>query len=283
MLKQSDVKSEQPGVFLEIVTRTFGGRPNMLAANMASLREQTSGDWVQTLLVDEERRGVAYANKQMRTLTPEARYLWLLDDDDLCIRPTLVAELAEIAQLNAPDVIFIRMDHGPKLGILPGGLQWGNRKLMHGHIGCSGFVVSRETWLRFRQCWGESYHGDFEFISVVAAGKDVRVYWHDCIASRVQRVSNGESEGRVTAMKYRANTDVRVLLGGRVLELVAGREYELDAPEAPDLVRAGYVTPVIAPVAPESAAVAPSERAVVPKATPKTEGKPKRAASKGAG
>jgi hypothetical protein len=260
---------------LEIVTRTFGGRPNQLAANMASLREQTSGDWVQTLLVDEERRGVAYANKQMRTLTPEGRYIWLLDDDDLCIRPGLVAELAEIAELNAPDVIFIRMDHGPRLGILPGGLQWGHRELHHGHIGCSGFVVRRETWLQFREHWGDSYHGDFEFISAVAADKTVRVYWHDCIASKVQRVSNGESEGERTAMKYKA---VNVLVGGRVLGLRQGETYEIESSDAGDMVRAGYLQPLVAKSAPEVAAVAPSEQAVVSLAAPKTlpKGKAKR-------
>lgn len=255
--------SEQSDVFLEIVTRTFMQRPNLLVANREALLAQTSDAWKQTLLVDYHRRGVIYANKAMRLFTPSGRYVWLLDDDDICIRPTLVQELQEIAQLNAPDVIFLRMDHG-ELGVLPDESQWGNRRLHHGHIGCSGFVVRDETWMAFRHNWGESYHGDFEFISAVAADKQVRVYWHDVIASRVQRISRGASEEEM-AVRYKANRDVRVLVSGRVAAMTAGQVYELLPQDAVELVRAGFVTPIV----PEVAAVAPSERAVAPKSKAK--------------
>lgn len=260
--------SGQSEVFLEVVTRTFGGRPTLLAANSASLQAQTSSAWTQTFVYDYARRGCPAANRSMAFFAPKGRYVWLLDDDDICIRPTLVAELQEIAQLNAPDVIFMRMDHGP-LGVLPGGLQWGNRRLHHGHIGVSAFVVSRDTWMQYREHWAEVYAGDYEFIKAVAAERTVRVYWHDVIASSVQRISRGATEEE-TAMRFRALQTVRVLIGGQVLELVSGREYEIRSPNAHDLVRAGYVTPIVAPeAAPETAAVEPSSQAVAPKAAKK--------------
>jgi hypothetical protein len=177
---------------LEIITRTYK-RPTLLAANEASLRAFTSRDWMQTKLIDETGRGVAWANVRLSAYVPEGRYVWVLDDDDICIRPTLVDELEEIATLNAPDVILMRMDHGP-LGVLPDAGQWGHRKVERGRIGVSSFIVARGVWQAFAGCWREQYDGDFDFIAAVLADKSVRIYWHDVVASRVQRISRGLPE-----------------------------------------------------------------------------------------
>jgi hypothetical protein len=101
------------------------------------------------------------------------------------------------ATLNAPDVILMRMDHGP-LGVLPGGAQWGQRALVRGQIGVSAFVVTGDIWRAFGACWAERYDGDYDFIAKVVANRTVQIYWHDVIASRVQRISRGQPE-QVTA------------------------------------------------------------------------------------
>lgn len=179
--------------FLEILTRHYTKRPNMLAANQASLATQTDADWVQTLLVDDVGRGVAWANANLGTVASRlvGDYIWILDDDDLCTCPTLVEELKQIVVLVAPDVIFLRMDHGP-LGVLPSDQDW-RKAPRWGGIGMSAFVVRRAIWQQHAHAWREVYEADYRFIDDVWQGQH-HVYWHDIVASRITRRSVGRPE-----------------------------------------------------------------------------------------
>lgn len=177
--------------FLEILTRTYR-RPKMLLLNQQSLWRQTDQDFTQTLLNDDVGRGVAWANKNLGEVAPllVGDYVFVLDDDDMLIRDTFIEELKQIVEAHDPDVIFVRMDHGPR-GILPDKM-WGIAP-KHSDIGSSGFVVKRQVWQRFSSKWNATYAGDYEFISAVFVGNP-KVYWHDVIASKVQRISVGAPE-----------------------------------------------------------------------------------------
>ncbi len=179
-------------MLLEVLTRSCS-RPRMLAANQESLRRQTSEDWIQTVLVDDIGRGVEWANQRLGAYAPmlAGDYIWVLDDDDLCTWPTLVEEIAEIVARENPDVIMLRMNHGP-LGVLPNDEHW-QRPPERGNIGVSAFVVRRELWQLHAKAWQATYDSDFDFIAAVLAGLP-RVVWHDVIASKVQRISRGEPE-----------------------------------------------------------------------------------------
>lgn len=178
-------------MFLEVITRTCN-RPALLAVNQASLQIQTCDDWTQTILADDMRRGMAFAQARLADFQPAGDYLWLLDDDDMCIRPELVEELKAIAAAHKPDVIMLRMDHGP-LGVKPEDEFW-RRPPVQGRIGCSAYVVRREVWLEHAQTWRTGqYWSDYLFIADVWRCNPV-VYWHDVIASQVQRISNGAGE-----------------------------------------------------------------------------------------
>lgn len=178
---------------LEVLTRCYQ-RPRMLAANMASLAAQTSRDYQQCLLVDKEGYGIAGAQQRLAAQAPHlvGDYIWILDDDDVCIHPTLVAELHQFAVLESPDVVMVRMDHGD-YGILPGPKHWGKRPVRTG-IGCSAYIVERHVW-QWHAAMFESgkYDADFDFIDAIWESKP-RVIWHDVIASRVQRISRGAPE-----------------------------------------------------------------------------------------
>jgi len=177
--------------FLEVITRCYR-RPNMLRENIASLQRQTDRDYQQVLLHDTVGRGVAWANEQLAQYTPEHAYVWVLDDDDMCIRPELVAELKAIAEECYPDVIMLRMDHAER-GVLPDDAYWGKAPAI-AHVGCSAYVVKLETWMAHRKAWHNGgYSADHSFIADVFASDPV-VYWHDVIASKVQRISLGEPE-----------------------------------------------------------------------------------------
>lgn len=179
--------------FLEILTRCCR-RPAMLAANQASLATLTSPDWTQSLLVDDVGRGIGWASQNMGAYAPHlvGDYIWILDDDDLCTCNTLVVELKAITRLYRPEVIMLRMDHG-EMGVLPDITTWRLRPQL-GHIGVSAYVVKRSTWQAHAGAWASArYESDFDFIDSIWRSNPV-VYWHACIASRVQRISRGMPE-----------------------------------------------------------------------------------------
>ena len=179
--------------FLEILTRCHK-RPNMLQRNIASIANQTDGDFIHTLLVDEQGVGVAGAWAKLRDYAPRLAgdYIWILDDDDECVRPSLVEDLKAIVAQHAPDVIMLKMDHA-QWGIKPSS-SWGKAP-MFGDIGCSAFVVRRDIWqLHAAEAWQETrYQSDYDFIASIFNG-GYTVAWYDVVASRVQRISKGEPE-----------------------------------------------------------------------------------------
>lgn len=178
---------------LEVLTRCYQ-RPKMLRHNIDSLLCQTCGDWQQTLLIDEVGRGVGWSYLELARYANELEgdYIWILDDDDMCIRNTLVNELAQIVESHNPDVIMIRMNHLER-GILPSH-TWGKLPKM-GDIGCSAFVVRRDIWathsIEFER---GDYSSDYHFIASVFDKPGLNVFWHDVIASQVQRISMGQPE-----------------------------------------------------------------------------------------
>ncbi len=178
--------------FLEVLTRT-NNRPHMLAANQASLAAQTDGDYIQTLLADDVGRGVGWSYENMAAYAPRlaGEWIWILDDDDLCIHPAFVAELRGIVQrAKAVDVVFVKMHHGP-LGVLPTARDWGNSPRMGG-IGVSAYIVRRDVWrAHARAMLPGCYTSDYQFIRAVW-DSGPRVVWHNVIASRVQRISHGK-------------------------------------------------------------------------------------------
>lgn len=184
--------------FLEVLTRCYK-RPVMLTCNRRSLTGQTSSDWAQTLLVDEVGQGIAESYRRMGKYAPNliGRYVWILDDDDECARFTLLAELKRIWEDHDPDVIMVRMEHGVngQSNILPDASHWQRTDLQRGDLGVSAFIVRRELWQKHAPVMVDqaAYAADFDFISAILADQP-RVYWHDVVASRVQRVSLGIPE-----------------------------------------------------------------------------------------
>lgn len=180
--------------FLEVLTRTFGQRPHLLRINQESLRRQTDPDWVQTLLIDDIGRGIDWASENLAAYAPHlvGEYIWILDDDDVCILPTLVAELKFIAAEHDPDVIMLRMDHGAGR-CLPGDDTWLCPPVL-GEIGCSAFVVKRAVWQAHASAMEHGhYASDYDLIAAIWKSQP-SVYWHDVVASRVMRQSFGRAE-----------------------------------------------------------------------------------------
>lgn len=226
--------------FLEVITRCCR-RPQMLAENKAAFERQTCRDFIQTFLVDDIGRGKVWAEDNLRESVQhfKGHYIWLLDDDDLCIRDTLVHELRAIAQLLSPDVIMVRMDHGP-LGVLPPDELWQQRP-QPGRIGGSAVIVRREAWQVHGEAWREGvYHSDFEFIDSLFRDGSLSIYWLDVVASKIQRISLGNPEGtmRVKATRSFVGSDGN----GHKHRVQVGQE--LDLPPGTDWLTKGFVVAV---------------------------------------
>jgi len=177
--------------FLEVLTRT-NGRPTMLERNRAGLMAQTDGDWTQTFLVDEIGRGVAWANQNLGRYAPNlvGDYIWVVDDDDECICPGFVAGLKTIVHKTACDVVMVRVDHGPSLGVMPRGRYWGSTPALT-HIGFPAFVVRRALWQACADSLAPKRLGADYYLIRAIWDRAPRVAWWDVVASRVQRISRG--------------------------------------------------------------------------------------------
>lgn len=166
--------------FLEVITRTFGKRPAMLARNAESLAQQTDPDYEHTIVMDAQARGVAWAVANLATIEATGEYVWVLDDDDLCCRPTLIAELKAITKDIQPDVIMVRAYHG-NFGKLPSDANWQQRPVL-ANVGTSCYIVRSDVWNAHRNAWVERYDGDFWFIDHLWDA-ECSFYWHDYTAA----------------------------------------------------------------------------------------------------
>lgn len=179
--------------FLEVITRYYK-RPNLLAANVRSLAEQTDRDYTQVILSDPDGRGIEWSYRNMAAYADKLTgdYIWILDDDDMCIRPSLIEDLKAIVSQHGPDVIMLRMDH-KQWGVKPS-FSWQQPPQL-GDIGCSAYVVKRHIWQHHSRLWLEHgrYQSDYDFISSVFDG-GYNVAWYDVVASRVQAISKGQPE-----------------------------------------------------------------------------------------
>lgn len=149
--------------FLEILTRTIPGREWLLERCQESVGLLRDPDYVQRVIRDEKVRGVSWANRNYATIEAVGEWVWLLDDDDLCSDADLIAKLRWVIAKENPDVILMRTVHG-RWGVLPDRERWGQRPVM-GHIGPSCLAVKGAVWNAYRDCWTETYAGDFWFIN----------------------------------------------------------------------------------------------------------------------
>lgn len=180
--------------FLEILTRHCD-RPGLLKRNQESLAAMTSHDWTQTLLIDDEGRGVPWANANLGEYAPHlvGDYVWILDDDDVCTCPELVDELKAIVAASAPHVIVVRGQIA-HLETVPDDRHWKSFP-QRGQISMSSLVVRRDVWQRCAHALTAKIAADVDFaqeiFSVVPAE---RIHWHDRQAFAVDRISAGARE-----------------------------------------------------------------------------------------
>lgn len=179
-------------MLLSIITRTFNGRPAGMRRLVKSLAAQTSQDFEHILLVDDKRRGVEWANANIKRVTPDVHgdYVMILDDDDYLIDSDFVRLLSAQVE-GSPEVVVIKMDMGNGL-FLPADADWGRRPI-HSRIAVSSHVTRRDVFIEHAPDFGLKYDGDFDYIDAVwKCGHEFK--WWNRVVSKVGEVSHGKSE-----------------------------------------------------------------------------------------
>jgi hypothetical protein len=178
-------------MLLEVLTRTHK-RPKALERNRKSVANLPSSLYRHVIFEDAAGVGIGATYDAFAAYTPVGEWVWILDDDDECILPTLAHWVKTISQEKPEvDVIMVKMDHGSELGILPDDSTW-RWGVAEGKQGCSSFIVRRHTWQQCKHAFTPGhYASDWTFIKAVF-DSGAMVHWLDKVASRTQ---NGRHMG----------------------------------------------------------------------------------------
>lgn len=190
-------ESELVKPFVTFFTRTFGGRPTMMARCVQSIEEQDDPRWEHVILMDEKRRGIKYADGQFeRNLHRiNGAYVFVVDDDNALATPHFVSWLWDVVQREGePDVVMFRCNYDD-LGVLPQPGDWGQYP-QHGRISPFNCIVKSGLFRQAVHVWteGEPYKADYDFLKALFDRTD-RIYWFDSEPlALVQRRSCGQPE-----------------------------------------------------------------------------------------
>lgn len=184
---------------LAIVTRVHPQRPNMLRRCVESVEAQTSQDYVHILLRDDPTSrgyGKHNANRSFAKLKKiPARYVMVLDDDDMLIDQDFTGDFKEVVGLHQfPTIVFLKgIVH--RLGILPRPGYWG-KPPVYGQIASFCSVVRCDVWFRHIRAFGrKELGGDHCFIRTCYNNTDpgTHLWWNRIIAQT--QAGPGRSKG----------------------------------------------------------------------------------------
>lgn len=150
--------------FLSFYTPTYR-RPRGLIRCMASVQAQSAHARIQHLIVPDY-AGVGLVTALFEwpaRYAPclEGEYIHFLCDDDELETPTVVAELAQLAEDHGyPDVLIVQSTKG-HLGTLPYE-PYGPPVCGRIDLGC--VVTRRDVWLQHVQDYGKRYEGDYDHV-----------------------------------------------------------------------------------------------------------------------
>ena len=180
---------------LAIMTRVHPQRPNMLKKCVESVQAQTSEDYTHILHYDDKTvvgYGKRSANRAFAKIKDiPAKYVMVLDDDDMLIDPEFVEDFATMIETKKilfsriPEIVFFKgIIH--KLGALPRPAYW-KKPPVYGQIGSFCFASRRDVWLKYITSFGmRELGGDYSYISTAYRNTKDHVWW-DRIVARTQK------------------------------------------------------------------------------------------------
>jgi glycosyltransferase involved in cell wall biosynthesis len=171
---------------LAIVTRVHPERPNMLRRCVESVNAQ-EGDGYIHILHRHDKSGRGYgkwnANKSLAAISDiPAKYVMVLDDDDMLIKQDFVREFSGIVDGKNPEIVFFK-GNVHKLGVLPRPAFW-KRPPVYGQIASFCLAVRHDVWMKHIKEFGRrELGGDFCFISACYRNTKDHLWWDVVVAA----------------------------------------------------------------------------------------------------
>jgi len=183
---------------LAFITRVHPSRPNMLKQCVESVNAQTSTDFIHILHRHDASKagyGKWNANKSLAAIKDiPARYVMVLDDDDMLIKRDFVEGFKTVIDGREPEIVFFKgIVH--KLGTLPRSAFWGKAPV-YGQIASFCSAVRRDVWMRHIKEFGRrELGGDFCFISACYCNTKDHLWWDAVVAATQKGPGRAKGEG----------------------------------------------------------------------------------------
>lgn len=179
---------------IAFITRVHPSRPKMLRVCIESIKSQSSNDWVQYFQRDPTKGyGIEGANKALALVKNiDARYVMVLDDDDMLVYEDFVKEFSNLVHGIDADIVFFK---GKVEGmfVFPLPDVW-RRRPIRTRIASFNFAVRREIWEKYINVWGKPHSGDGYFIIKCYENTKRHLWWDKLIAKTQSTPGHGRGE-----------------------------------------------------------------------------------------
>lgn len=173
---------------IAFITRVHPKRPNMLKKCIESIKAQTSDDYIHIIFRDDESKegyGVSNADKSLMKIKGiDARYVMVLDDDDMLAYPDFVKEFKTIVDKSAVDIVFFKGEIDGRA--IPRSDVWEKAPVIC-KIGSFNFAVGLGIWMKYIHAWNPIKGcADYRFIAHCYDNTE-KHFWFDRVVAKTQK------------------------------------------------------------------------------------------------
>lgn len=181
---------------IAFITRVHPQRPEMLKACIDSVKMQTDNNYVHVIYRDDTTKdgyGILLANQSLvGAPAMDARYVMILDDDNMLIDRKFVGIFKEIVNGNNPELVFYKVVIGDRVYPPP---DFWKKPPVPRQIDSHCFAIRLDIWRKYIHIFGEGVCGDYSFISKCYKNTSNH-FWLDREVSSTQReVGRGKGKG----------------------------------------------------------------------------------------
>ena len=172
------------------MTRCHPQRPNMQKVCFDSVKAQTCDDYQHFLLqgsmrMNEDGTRAWEAGLRVKRWPLDAKYVMVLDDDNVLIYPDFVKELKELAKKENPDVVIFKGNH-TNAGIIPS-INWGKAPV-HCNIDWFNYAIKLDMWNKYIQELKHERGINNDYMLIRNCCRNTKsVVWMDRVVVKTQR------------------------------------------------------------------------------------------------
>jgi len=178
---------------LAIITRVHPQRPGMLKICVDSVKAQTDDDYIHILHRDdttEKGYGKLFANQSFVKIFPiPARYVMILDDDDMLIDPDFVKVFREIVNDKNPEIVFFKGIIVGK-GVYPREQIWGKAPLP-ARIASFCWAIKLNVWRKNIHEFGKRHSGGDSNFICRCYENTTKHFWVNRFVAKTQKKPGG--------------------------------------------------------------------------------------------